>query len=448
MSGTVHIVHAIDTEGPLYEPLEATFERLREIYRIDGIAPTRENLSKLQKGQLDLGERTELIMEALSEHRVSTLGTWDQIDSMLGEVTSAEYRLRFPDSEGHGWVFTWFCLDHVGFETNPRRRDMGYHNIHDRYVELVDSQPYSRDAIEWHFHPMSTYREAHRCATHYFRSDEIFQILTRRIIDRRYFPSCFRAGFQAERPDSHWFLEQFIPFDLTNMSTEDTTDLDRSIDFRNGRSGDWRRAPHDWSVYHPSHDDYQIPGNCRRLIGRALNLRNRIGNLTQQEVDKAFAKAASGETVLLGLCSHDWRDLRPEIELAQRFIADTAARYPDVKFVYCNADEAFRPHVAREHQDTKPLKLKLTLVPESSDDVPYLQVDVVEGEVFGPQPFLAIRTKSRRYLHDNFDFDVSGNRWYYAFHADTLPLEDVDSIGVAANDFMGRTAVEILRPSG
>ena len=29
------IVHCIDTEGPLHEPLEATFQRLKKIYNID-----------------------------------------------------------------------------------------------------------------------------------------------------------------------------------------------------------------------------------------------------------------------------------------------------------------------------------------------------------------------------------------------------------------------------
>lgn len=446
MSGTVQIVHAIDTEGPLYESLGATFERLREIFGIDHILPSLENLHKLQRGEYDFGERTALIQEALSSHRVSTLGSWDQIDNMLAEVTSESYRMRFPDSNGNGWVFNWFCLDHVGFETNPRKRDMGYHNIHDRYVELIESQPYARDTIEWHFHPMSTYREAHRCATHYFRSDEIYQILTRRIIDRNFFPSCFRAGFQAERPDSHWFLEQFIPFDISNMATADTTDIDQSIDFRNGRSGNWRKAPHDWSVYHPSHDDYQLPGHCRRLIGRALNLRNRIGNMTQEEMNNAFARAASGETVLVGLCSHEWRDLRPELDSVQEMISTAHADAPEVRVEYCQADEAFQQHVEPEYRKLPPLVLKLTLVPASDDDVPYLQVDVVQGKVFGPQPFLAIRTKSRRYLHDNFDFAVEDGRWYYAFHADTLPLDDVECIGVAANDFMGRTAIERLKP--
>lgn len=446
MTGTVQIVHAIDTEGPLYESLDATFERLREIFGVEHVMPSVDNLRKLQRGEIELGKITPLVQEALSAHRVNTLGSWDEINRMLEVVTSPEFRRRVPDSDGEGWVFNWFCLDHVGFVENPRKRDMGYHNIHDRYTALVESQRYARDTIEWHFHPMSTYREAHRCATHYFRSDEVFQVLARRVIDRKLFPSCFRAGFQAERPDSHWFLEQFVPFDISNMATKDTTDIDNSVDFRNGRSGNWRKAPHDWSVYHPSHDDYQLRGNCRRLIGRALNLRNRIGNLTAAEMEAAFARASGGETVLVGLCSHDWRDLVPEIEMVHGFLRASMAAHPRVRVKYCQADEAFQAHVDAKYRDDAPLELKLGLVPAGNGDVPYLQVDAVRGRVFGPQPFLALRTKGKRYIHDNFDFDVEAGRWFYAFHADTLPLSDVEAIGVAANDFMGRTSVEILTP--
>ena len=31
-TGTVYVVHSVDTEGPLYEPLEVTFQRLNEIF--------------------------------------------------------------------------------------------------------------------------------------------------------------------------------------------------------------------------------------------------------------------------------------------------------------------------------------------------------------------------------------------------------------------------------
>ena len=447
MIGIVHIVHAIDTEGPLYESIDATFERLREMFGVDHIAPNLYNLKKLQLGEFNLGHKTTIIQDALSTHRISTLGTWDQIDQMLDIVTTEDFRHKLPDSNGNGWVFNWFCLDHVGFLANPRRRDMGYHNIYDHYASRLSAQPFAQDSLQWHFHPMSTYRDAHRCGTHYFRSDEVFQILSRRIIDRRFFPSSFRAGFQAERPDSHLFLEQFIPFDITNMATADTADIDCSIDFRNGRSGNWRKAPHDWSVYHPDHDDYQVQGNCRRLIGRALNLRNRIGNMTQQEMDSAFRRAHGGQDTLVGLCSHDWRDLVPELESAHEFIREAKKKYPAVSFEYCKVEEAFRHYIDEDKCSDPPLKLNIAFQPEVlNQDVPFIEIRVKQGRVFGPQPYLAIKTKSKRYLHDNFDFSTENGVWYYAFHGDTLPLNDVECIGVAANDFQGNTDVQLFYP--
>ena len=64
-----------------------------------------------------------------------------------------------------------------------------------------------------------------------------------------------------------------------------------------------------------------------------------------------------------------------------------------------------------------------------------------EGKVFGPQPFLATKTKSRRFIYDNLDF-IDENTWGYAFHGDTLPIEDVSKLSVAANDIYGNTCIK------
>ena len=94
---------------------------------------------------------------------------------------------------------------------------MGIHQVFDFYKDLVDNQNLG-DSLHWHFHPMSTYREANKCATSYINSPHLYEILCRRIIERKWFPTVFRAGFHVERPDSHLFLEQWIPFDLSNIS--------------------------------------------------------------------------------------------------------------------------------------------------------------------------------------------------------------------------------------
>jgi hypothetical protein len=444
MTGTVHIVHCIDTEGPLYESLRAKFERLKDLFGIEHVAPTPANFRALQRGDIPLGGREKDVARALAGHLSGTLGTWTEIDAMLERVMSPEYRSRQPDSFGRDWIYNWFCLDHVNFAYNPRRRDIGFHNVFDHYREIVDSAPNSNDSIQWHFHPMSTYRDAHRCATHYFRSSEIFEILSRKIIERSFFPSVFRAGFQTERPDSHWFLEQWIPFDISNMALDDNTELEATIDFKNGRSGDWRRAPADWSVYHPSHDDYQLPGGCRRVIGRCLNVLNRLASIDQREMDKAFARAREGKPTLVGMNSHDWRDLGAEVDHIRSLLDESRRRFPEVHIRYCRADDAFRRVLWPVCVDESGLDLELLFHPAGGGDVASIEVRTKAGKVFGPQPFLAIETKSRRFIHDNFDFSMTGDRWHYAFHADTLPVEDVRRIGIAANDHFGNTCIRHL----
>ena len=441
---TVFIVHCIDSEGPLYESIGAKFERLKELFNIENIEPTQENMEKLKLGQIDLGGIENKVQKILSGHLANYLETWDQVDKMLDQCTSSSFRNNLLDSYGNGWIYNWFCLDYVNFEYNPRRRDIGYHNIFDHYQSYLKYNNNKQDGLGWHFHPMTTYREAHRCATSFFRTPDIFQILTRKIIDRKWFPSAFRAGFMSERPDSHWFLEQWIPFDISNMSIDDNHESGTSIDLKDGRAGDWRSAPSDWSIYHPDHDNYQVEGNCRRWIARALLILNRVASLDQREVDKAFQRVQKGLPTIMGIASHDYRDLTREVIAIRNMIETSSKRFPNVRFKYCEVNEAFLRATGEYNNPGLPLKLGITYKPRSENDVPSIEIITKQGKVFGPQPFLAIQTKSKSYIFDNFDFSPSQDRWYYAFHGNTLPIEDVQQVGVAANDSAGNTEVKIL----
>jgi len=438
----VVIIHAVDTEGPLFESLNAKFERLNELFGINDIDPTWENLDKLQKSELDLGGIESKVRNVLSGHLLDYNDSYEKIDEMLTLLMSDDFRYKMPDSYGGGWKFTWHCLDHVGYDYNPRRRDIGYHNVFDHYRAWLKRFPEYGDNIQWHFHPMSTYSEAHRCATSYFRNDLVFQVLCRKIIERNWFPSAFRAGFQAERPDCHWFLEQWIPFDITNMAMEGSVDFEATVDFRLGRSGDWRRAPSDWSIYHPHHDDYQQPGQCRRWIGRALNVMNRIANINLDETKKAFEKASVEKSrVLLGVTGHDFRNLVTEVNYVRDLINQASNSYPNVKFRYTTVKEGFQRVIWGDRVDAEPLHLQIDLLERPKGDVPHIIIKTTQGKVFGPQPFLAIQTKSRRFFHDNLDM-ISNGCWGYAFHSDTLPIADVERLAVAANDKYGNTVIE------
>lgn len=441
MQKILYIVHCVDAEGPLYESLEATFERLKDIFGIS-LTPSKENLEKIQNKKIDFGTTTDIVANAFSQHLLNYNDSWDKIDSMLRDILSDNFRNKLLDSVGNGWVYNWFCVDHVGYEHNPRRRDLGYHKIHDFYKNALQKYNSLQDGLHWHFHPMSIYKEAHRCATSYINSPHLFEVLCRRIIERNYFPAAVRAGFQAERPDSHWFFEQWIPFDFSNWSYKSNSILESQGDLQGGRSGDWRLAPDDWSVYQPSHDSWQVPGNCRRWIGRCIDILTRGRELTQEEINKAFNRANSGMPTLMAFNNHDFRDMAYEIDYVREKIVKAAHKYPDVKFKFSEAIKAFRSVVYGENFNYEPVELEVTL--EKNNDVMFLSVKTIKGKVFGPQPFLAVKTKSGRFIHDNFNFDPSLTKWSYTFDYDSIHPDDVSNIGVACNDKYGNAFIKVI----
>jgi len=439
----VYLVHCVDAEGPLHEDLAAKFQRLAEVYGVE-VAPSPENLARLRRGEIDLGGKELAVRQALSSHLATFMDSWPRLEQMLDRSASPSFRQGLPDSFGQGHVYNWFVLDHVGYLENPRRRTLGYLAIFDFYREFLARPGQEHDGLHWHFHFMSTYRQAHRCATSLLNSPHIWEGLARRIIDRGWFPSCCRSAFQTERPDSHWFLEQYIPFDFTNTAVEDPGELEAQADLAGGRFGDWRLAPNDWSVYQPSHDNYQRPGHCRRWIARTLNLLNRFASLDQTEVDKAFTRAASGQPTVLGVAGHDFRDLASEVEHLRRLLRQAMARFPGVKLKYCEAAEAMRAVIPAPEPEQLPLRLALELERDSHGRPTILEVRTVQGQVFGPQPFLALKTRSQGYLHDNLDLSLDGRSWRYVFDTETVLPGDLAAVGVGAADGQGNTAVEVI----
>lgn len=429
---TVHVVHCVDTEGPLYVSREAVFEDLAHLFGIH-LQPTAENLQRLQAGALDLGGVEAEVRRIVSPERLAYLDSWPRLDAVLDELATPAFRNRLPDSFGNGWVFSWFCVDHVGYRENPRCRTLGFHAIFDRYRSFVAQPSCARDCVQFHHHPMPFSRAAHHSATHYFsHAPIIFEILARRILERDWFPYAYRPGFHVERPDSHWLLEQFIPFDFANQSQEGPSTAQRD---QSGRFGDWRRAPSSWCPYHPAHDDYQATGNCRRWIARVLNLDSRHHLLSEADVDQAFREAADGKPVVMAVTDHDFRDMRPDVDRVRKLLATVAPRHPHVRFRYCDAREAMRLALGLSSSAGPRLDIGLQgeLVTISAD-----------RPIFGPQPFLALEGRDGRFLHDNLDMQTPFRRWTYTLDEQTVPVAAMKALGVAAADSDGGVGITRL----
>jgi hypothetical protein len=437
MTKTVYIVHCIDTEGPMYESLEETFSRLVSIFDIQ-MAPTKENLRKLQHREIDLNGNETAVSNLLAPQRLAMNETWDQVDLMLDEIQSDKYRDSLKDSIGNGWVYSWFCLDHVGFSAlNPRRRDAGYHNVFDHYRRRASSK--TSDIIQWHYHPLPVTGNFNDSGTAYLNSNNIWEILSRKVIERQWFPSVYRPGFHTERPDSHWFLEQWIPFDYANQSM--LYGVDDQPDLSNGRYGDWRRAPTEWMPYHPDHSDYQKRGNCQRWIARCLNMEARIRELSLDDVKDAFSQADDNGKSLLAFTNHDFRDMKPEIDKVKKYIESISKDFPQVEFQYVDALTGFRKMISEKPSYPE---LECSLTPCGS----YMRLNVLsKGQIFGSQPFLAIKLVGDRYIWENFDFQEE-NAWSFTFDNNHIPFKYVEEIGVACNSPYGHTEIISIKQDG
>lgn len=435
MSRDVYIVHCIDTEGPLYESLDASFERLKEIFGID-MEPSMDNLKKIQNKEIDLKGAEDLAADAFAARRIETLGTWDQIDKVLDELMSKEFRNQLVDSGGNGWVYNWFCLDHAGFTgDNPRRRDAGFGNVYNHYhKKLREHKCENIDLLQFHYHPLPFNGAYNYAGTAYVNSNNLFQILAKRIIDCHAFPSAYRAGMEAERPDSHWFLEQWIPFDYSCNSYR-KENIERQPDLRDGRYGDWRRATKKWRPYHPSHDDYQTEGNCHRWITRCLSLDSRLIKLEAGDVEQAFIQAREGEPAILSFSNHDFRDMREEVRYAQNLIRHAAEKYPDVRFHFCNAVEAMQKaeNLVLEYP-------KLNFQMHRENNCAWIRIKA-DNTIFGTQPFFVFKTTSAQYFWDNLDYGEQPGEWSYVFDDKTFHIDTIEQIAAAANSPSGMTEI-------
>jgi hypothetical protein len=435
----VYIVHSIDTEGPLYEDIGSTFKRIENIFGLK-IEPSRENLRKIQQKELDLGGKEKQLFEMFSQGQLSFIDDYGKLDSMLKHIGSKEFRRKLPDSYGNEWLYNWHCVDHVGYDINPRRKDIGYHNIFDYYQRFI-KETNAPDAVHWHFHPAHHSGASHLSATSYLNDQRFRDIISRRILERNWFPSVNRAGFHTERPDSHWLLEQWIPFDLSNQRYQENGG--EQDDLSHGRFGDWRRAPLNWGIYNPSHDDYQKPGNCRRTIGRCLNLGSRIRLIKERDVRQAFSEAQERGKALIGITDHDFRNMAPDVDYMRDLISKVSLDFPNIKFRYTEVREAFNYMIYDEFTPPKRDLLKVHIVEGRNPNQKILKVEATE-KIFGPQPFLALETVGGKFLHDNFDIEKPFYSWHYTFDFQTFPLEQLRKVGVACNDVRGFPHVVVL----
>ena len=445
MPDAVHVVHCIDTEGPaprvggghLRAPQDDLRARLEPSPATASPPAGRRSRPGRQRGGRAAGWSTPTCSPTTTPGTRSTL---------MADCMSPGFRDRMPRfADGNGWIYNWFCVDHVDYDVNPRRRDIGYHNVFDHYLGLLRDSDRPRDGVHFHYHPHNFRREAHRCATHWWASsDSLQQILSPPRHRPAVVPGCASRRIPRHPPRQPLVPRAVHPLRLLEPGGGPTDEEDRAQSgLEGGRWGDWRRAPARGSRTIPPTTTTRSHGACRRWIARCLNVGTRYRLLGEDDVRQAFLEAQEGRPVVLAFTNHDFRDIRPDVDGVRGLLAGVAGSSPTC--LSGSARPSTRCASARVSPQSPPCDLDASLR-ALSDSAHALEIRSTVP-TFGPQPWLALKTVAGTYHHDNFDIDEPFHRWRYVFDEETFPLQALSAIGVAANNSCGVTTVLNLDPA-
>ncbi len=362
----------------------------------------------------------------VNKNKKDIIDNWKDTKKLIKKITSSKFRNSFKDSSNKGIIFSWFILTLTGFKTNPFKRPMKYHQTYDFYLKNFKKNFLSQnDGIYWHYHQPAKSGIGNEWSNDWFSSNEYLNILNRLIVERNFFPNCFRAGGRIEDNNlSHW-LEEFIPFDYSNCSGDINWNRIESDGKKLKDIADWSSASTEWKGYNPDYKNYQKKGNMKRYIFRSVDCNSPVYKIKEKDISNAFNLADQGENAVLSIFEHDRRfSLIQNIDDFIHKLKKISKNFKHIKFYFDNAQNAANKSLNNQ------IKKAPDFVVEPCEDRRILISS--KDEIFGTRPYVCARIQNRifevpinkvgynNWLTSNFDeksffdlFVVANNRSGY-----------------------------------
>ena len=121
-----YFVHSVDTESPLFESTNATLRRIEELTKIKIKKKSSKVLNQIKNNTYPDRKINKILSKIINPYLMSYNTNWKMIKKMLDKISSKKFRNKIKDSFNNGYKLTWHCVDHVGYEYNPRKRSTGY----------------------------------------------------------------------------------------------------------------------------------------------------------------------------------------------------------------------------------------------------------------------------------------------------------------------------------
>ena len=346
------------------------------------------------------------------------------------KVMDQSFRSQFVDSYGQSVKFTWWMMggNILRYATNrnvPLPNVMTVYLMKQYHGEAIKK---FGDEISMHYHTfvwtdydkdgIFWWNQAHTFSE---SRDDFDVTLAQYLLEENTFPVSFRSGWHYMDNDWQGYLDTLLPFsmddDWPNVRTTTVEPIDNVYD--------WSKSSGEWVPFHPSADNYQLPGSLK-----GWNLRStHISNVDSAAMVAMFAKANAGVDQVACLWGHlpetDFLDNMLKVDKATHI---AALKYPGVKFRYCTAVEAMQRW--RGTTDVTPPVVKIS-EHRAGDNVTF--VITTDEPIFQPQPFVAAKDLYERYYHLAAR-QTGTNEWTTT---DAIAVITLAKVGVAVTDTSG-----------
>jgi hypothetical protein len=346
----------------------------------------------MKTGRLSVVLSLNSMGPVIDARHTDLLNDWIQVNNAFSRACLESYRLKYPDSFGNGLKFSLFCVSWSGFTSNPVHRDFGWHTVFDNFkTNFVKEMHHWGDDIYWMYNHPAASGVGNEWGLDWFENTHYLNILNHFIIDRAYFPSAIQVP--TEKNDTSHFIEQWIPYDFSNRhSIYNNLESVNADGKRTGSVFDWTGSPCDWSHYHPSAEDYRLPGDMKHTIFRIVDIKSIVHVLHEDDIKHAFERCMQGHDTIICAYEHDFRDRYDAImDLYIAPLHKIHLNYPEVSICYETAHKAAQYVKKQNNLDTLELDLHFhqkTLRINSNKIL------------FGPMPYVCIYTiNNNKYTH-------------------------------------------------
>jgi hypothetical protein len=353
-------------------------------------------------------------------------------------VMDPAFRAQFVDSYGQPLKMTWWMMagNIFRYATN---RNVPVPNIMTLYLIKKyhgDNVQINGDELSLHYHTFA-WTDYNGDGLYYWNQaltfpecvDDWDYTLAQFLLEEQVFPVSFRSGWHAM--DNWWQaeLDSVLPYSMHNASPGVHSDMTEPTN----NNYDWSQATLEFVPYHPSPENYQLPGD-----GLGWNVRCRyFGSvINDNTLENIFAQANAGIDQVACIWSHlPETPFLTDIAKIDSLAHEAAALYPDVNFRYCTAIEAMQRW--RGTADTTAPALILQEIP-SGDEVTF-RINTDEP-IFQSSPFVAAKNVYEDYLLIPCQ-STGANQW-----ETTEPLfrDHLSKVGVVVCDTLGNQAMVFL----